>query len=331
MRGARRTRLKAVGQVVQTRRWPTRGLISLSPLVLIVFAMVGTACVVEGGSPRVSATVMHEESTTSASTITTPTAPTTSVAATTRPAESMATPTTSRAPVTITVVYDNHAIRAGTRADWGFSCLIEGLEKTVLFDTGKNGDILLQNMLVLQLSPEDVDVVVLSHAHADHTGGLASLLARNPSITVYYPASFPVDLTRAARAAGASLAPVNGPLVPCKGLLITKPMGSPSESALLVETARGEVLVTGCAHPGLLEMTAAASALADSPIFAVLGGFHLSPRSPGEVGRIIEDLRHLGVERCGPAHCTGEAATVRIRAAFAGAFIEMGVGSAITF
>jgi 7,8-dihydropterin-6-yl-methyl-4-(beta-D-ribofuranosyl)aminobenzene 5'-phosphate synthase len=304
--------------------------------MLMAFAMAAAGCAVDGSPPRVSTTVMHEQSTTSTSAGTvsmTPMAstPTTSMAPTTQTVESLAASTTSRAPVTITVLYDNHAIRAGTRADWGFSCLIQGLEKTVLFDTGQNGDILLQNMRVLQVRPEDIDVVVLSHAHADHTGGLACLLASNPGITVYYPASFPADLTRTARAAGASVAPLSGPVAPCSGLLITDPMGSPSESALLVETARGEVLVTGCAHPGLVEMTVAASGLLDSPIFAVLGGFHLSAVSPGQVDRIVKDLARLGVERCGPAHCTGDAATARMKAAFADGFIEMGVGAAITF
>jgi 7,8-dihydropterin-6-yl-methyl-4-(beta-D-ribofuranosyl)aminobenzene 5'-phosphate synthase len=238
---------------------------------------------------------------------------------------------TSHGPVTITVLYDNHATCSGTEADWGFSCLIEGLEKTVLFDTGKDGDILLHNMQALQIEPEDIDVVVLSHEHGDHTGGLARVLARNPDIAVYYPASFPEGFVRAAQTAGASLAPVYGPVAPCAGLLVTSPSGTPSESGLLVDAAEGYVLVTGCAHPGIVEMVTAAVDLVGEPVFAVVGGFHLLSHSAGDVDRIVEQLRQLGVERCGPAHCTGEAATARMRAAFADGFIEMGVGSIITF
>lgn len=77
-----------------------------------------------------------------------------------------------------------------------FSCLIEGLDKTILFDTGGNGDILLANMQRLGLDPEDVDAVVLSHIDADHTGGLGAFLARNPDVTVYMPESLPASFQR---------------------------------------------------------------------------------------------------------------------------------------
>jgi 7,8-dihydropterin-6-yl-methyl-4-(beta-D-ribofuranosyl)aminobenzene 5'-phosphate synthase len=44
------------------------------------------------------------------------------------------------------------------------------LDKTILFDTGGNGDILLANMQRLGLEPQGVNAVVFSHIHADHTG-----------------------------------------------------------------------------------------------------------------------------------------------------------------
>jgi len=46
--------------------------------------------------------------------------------------------------ITMTILYDNYIFKEGTRSDWGFSCLIEGFEKTILFDTGTSGDILFQ-------------------------------------------------------------------------------------------------------------------------------------------------------------------------------------------
>ena len=78
-------------------------------------------------------------------------------------------------------------------------------------------------------------------------------------------------------------------------------------------------------------MATVASDLVDEPVFAVLGGFHLLSRSADEVDSIIQRLKELGVERCGPAHCTGEAATASMGAAFGEGLIEMGVGSIIAF
>ena len=48
----------------------------------------------------------------------------------------------------LTIVYDNVVYKKdiGLKSDWGFSCLIETEDETVLFDTGTEGDILLNNM-----------------------------------------------------------------------------------------------------------------------------------------------------------------------------------------
>lgn len=41
--------------------------------------------------------------------------------------------------LTLTIVYDNNGYDQRLETRWGFSCLIEGLEKTILFDTGGDG------------------------------------------------------------------------------------------------------------------------------------------------------------------------------------------------
>jgi 7,8-dihydropterin-6-yl-methyl-4-(beta-D-ribofuranosyl)aminobenzene 5'-phosphate synthase len=67
------------------------------------------------------------------------------------------------------------------RAEHGFSCLVEvtkGARTTrVLFDTGVTPDGLVANMRVLELSPHDIDLIVLSHGHWDHTTGMQGLVA----------------------------------------------------------------------------------------------------------------------------------------------------------
>jgi len=90
--------------------------------------------------------------------------------------------------VKITIIYDNDAEK-GLEADWGFSCLIEN-EKTILFDTGANGRILLGNMEKLGIKAEDIDEVFISHSHFDHTGGLAEFLGINEKAKIYIPQSF---------------------------------------------------------------------------------------------------------------------------------------------
>jgi metal-dependent hydrolase (beta-lactamase superfamily II) len=61
--------------------------------------------------------------------------------------------------------------------------------KTILFDTGAKGDLLLANFDKMKLRPGDVDLVVISHHHGDHTGGLLPFLATNQRVDVYPPAA----------------------------------------------------------------------------------------------------------------------------------------------
>src|SRR6476646_7601357 len=66
------------------------------------------------------------------------------------------------------------------RAEHGFAALVTfaraGREHRVLFDTGISPDGLVENMRRLQLSPHDIEAIVLSHGHFDHVGGMQGLI-----------------------------------------------------------------------------------------------------------------------------------------------------------
>jgi 7,8-dihydropterin-6-yl-methyl-4-(beta-D-ribofuranosyl)aminobenzene 5'-phosphate synthase len=93
--------------------------------------------------------------------------------------------------ISITILYDNYVFTEGLRSDWGFSCILKGTEKTILFDTGTKGELLLENIEKLKINPKDVEVVVISHNHGDHTGGLLAFLGKNSNVSVYLPLSLP--------------------------------------------------------------------------------------------------------------------------------------------
>ncbi len=79
--------------------------------------------------------------------------------------------------VTIINVY-NDIVPEGSEfiADHGVAFYIETPEKTILFDTGAKGNILLHNMKALDLDPDAIETIVLSHGHWDHSGGIIGLL-----------------------------------------------------------------------------------------------------------------------------------------------------------
>ncbi|MFC1562868.1 MBL fold metallo-hydrolase, partial [candidate division KSB1 bacterium] len=78
--------------------------------------------------------------------------------------------------IKITILYDNYVVSEDLKAGWGFSCFIEGTEKAILFDTGGDGDILSFNINKLNINLKDMEYIIISHNHWDHTGGLPSIL-----------------------------------------------------------------------------------------------------------------------------------------------------------
>ena len=76
----------------------------------------------------------------------------------------------------LTVLSENTA-RYGFLAEWGLSILIEANRSRVLMDTGMSIST-VYNASLLGVDFADLDAIVLSHGHADHTGGLRGVLMR---------------------------------------------------------------------------------------------------------------------------------------------------------
>jgi 7,8-dihydropterin-6-yl-methyl-4-(beta-D-ribofuranosyl)aminobenzene 5'-phosphate synthase len=231
--------------------------------------------------------------------------------------------------MTVSVVYDNNGYDPHLRTGWGFSCLVELEEITLLFDTGGDGGILLHNMSALGLDPLELDSVVLSHIHRDHTGGLESVLATGVRPIVYMPRSFPADLKDQVRSR-TDVREVRDPTTITEGIHSTGELGSGIiEQSLVLDTDEGLVIITGCAHPGIVNIVHRVQELYGNEIYLVMGGFHLRDKSTRELENIIAQLRQLGVQKVAPSHCTGEQATDMLAEEWSEDFITNGVGRVI--
>lgn len=215
--------------------------------------------------------------------------------------------------VTLTVLFNNHSQDPRLKAAHGMSCLIEGLDKTVLFDTGGDGIILLDNMKALGKDPKAVDIVVISHAHWDHSGGLFVFLHQaKPGIEVFVPRSVSALFRDHIALLGAKPTVVDDPVAILKGLHSTGEMGDDQlpadrhEQALVFEGENGPVVLTGCAHPAIVDIVGRAREIVPGAVDMVLGGFHLKDSKDDETARVIDGLKELGVRRIGPSHCTGD-------------------------
>ena len=231
--------------------------------------------------------------------------------------------------ISFTILYNNVPYNEELTTAWGFSCLIEGLEKTILFDTGGDGEILLSNMEKLKVDPQKIDVVVISHIHWDHRGGLLSFLDKNNKVTVYLPSSLPQDFKEKVRKKGARVVSVHNPVKICENVYSTGELGTwTKEQSLAIDTEKGLIVVTGCAHPGVVNIVRNAQRLLKKErVYLVLGGFHLLAYSEPQVKRIIKDLKKIGVEKVGPSHCTGGRPIELFREAWGENFFDLGCGA----
>jgi len=256
---------------------------------------------------------------------------------------------------------------SGTLGEHGFSALIEPAGgDPLLFDTGQ-GLTLLHNARRMNKDLSRVKQVVLSHGHYDHAGGLKPLLEECGPKTVYchpgifkpryrvkdtaecYPIGMPASRVEL-EVAGATfdlsedfreLAPgicltgavprVTGYETGDQGLYRDcsgrDADNTPDDQSLLLETAKGLVLILGCCHAGLINtLEHVANMTGRRDVYAVIGGTHLGFCGQEQLGATIAALRGMGINKLAASHCTGFAASARLLREFPQEFQAAMVG-----
>ncbi len=77
----------------------------------------------------------------------------------------------------VTTLCENTSSGMGFAGEWGLSVLVEFGGEKVLVDTGF-GDSIINNAAACGINLQDIEQVVISHGHVDHTGGLRPLLQK---------------------------------------------------------------------------------------------------------------------------------------------------------
>lgn len=197
------------------------------------------------------------------------------------------------------ILYDNKAPN-NFKAGWGFSCFIAVNEKKILFDTGWNGFVLLNNMKAAGINPEEIDTIVISHQHWDHIGGLNHVLeyTRNPD--VYIPESVSENLKNEVKNQ-ANIVEVSEARKVCDNIYTTGELGEKiKEQSLVLCSKKGNIVLTGCAHPGLEVIIKKSREFGE--IYGVIGGFHDSN---------VDILK--GTPLIIPCHCTRKGGEIKTK------------------
>lgn len=233
--------------------------------------------------------------------------------------------------ISITILYDNYAFTQGLKPEWGFSCLIEGTQKTILFDTGRAKDIFYYNIEKIKPNLNNVSQVVISHNHADHTGNLFNFLTDHSNVTVYLPASFPRPFIDKIEKLNSKVISVGEPVKISRDVYLTGEMNSEviKEQSLIIDTDTGLIVIAGCSHQGILNIIRKAKKIVNKEVYLVIGGFHLLDDSKDSIESIIKEFKKMGVLNVGPSHCTGDKAIESFKKAYGENYIPVGVGKVL--
>ncbi len=267
----------------------------------------------------------------------------------------------------ITVAVDNCVSRRNFIAEHGFSLLIETGKEKILLDTGQ-GYALKHNLEILGTNLSDISKIILSHGHDDHTGGLYFFGKENifpeiiahPDIiydkfkisgdnksniglkydlsvfdNVFYSRR-PVKITENIIFSGEVPKENRWELEETQyfreinGKLEKDPFTD--DISLYVGTRDGLLVLTGCAHSGIINIIKYGMKITDEKkLFGVLGGMHLKNASQRRIEKTIEELSNFKPEFISVSHCTGINAGISLKKYFGDKVVFTGAGDKFEF
>lgn len=242
--------------------------------------------------------------------------------------------------------------------EWGFAAVLEVDGRRLLIDTGARAETVLANAAELKVDLSSITDLVITHNHADHTGGLLVLRRELAKLDpralsrvhvprgIFYPRPGPngregnglLPLKSQYEAMGGTFVEHAGPATLLPGVTMLGPVPRvhpernwsvsgrvqtpdglvedtvPEDTSLVIDTADGLVLVSGCGHAGIVNsIEYARKAVRSAPVVTAIGGFHLFAASDETLAWTAARLKAFGVRHLLGAHCTGIEALYRLR------------------
>ena len=244
----------------------------------------------------------------------------------------------------LTILVENTEGTPGTKAEHGLSVYIKTQQHNLLSDTGAS-DALLGNAKALGVDLTAIDMVILSHGHYDHCGGVLAFAGINEKAEIYIrekadgeyydsqgkyigidkkimdlPQLYVVtgdtrideELSLFGDVKGRRLFPFGNSRILMEKNRVRVPDVFAHEQNLVIEEAEKKVLISGCAHCGIVNILDRFSEIYGADPDVVLTGFHLMKKTPykneelaliKETGRELQKRKTLYYS----GHCTGDA------------------------
>ena len=269
----------------------------------------------------------------------------------------------------VSCVVDNRAdFNSDFYAEHGLSLLVEKNDENILMDTGKTPVVLKHNLELLGI--ESVDKVVLSHGHNDHTGGISSVSLLKENKTKFYmhpealtpkyavhgdesryigfpqnidPSILRMNWDRITETTkiGRKIWVFNHVEDHCNFETIPNYLRIKKDDEflndhfmdelnLVIKTDNGLVVLSGCAHHGIVNILYSAREYFQDEIHGVIGGSHLVQATPQRIEKTVDEIKKLDPQVIALGHCTGFKALCRFSKHFKDEFIPLASGVEIT-
>jgi 7,8-dihydropterin-6-yl-methyl-4-(beta-D-ribofuranosyl)aminobenzene 5'-phosphate synthase len=253
--------------------------------------------------------------------------------------------------VKVTLLCDNLTGPISFKGEHGLAVHLQVEGRSLLWDCGQS-DVAVHNARLLGMDLRNLEGIGISHGHYDHTGGIMEVLSASGPKKIYmHPNAFEPRFFMAGEikryigipfqkdavdsaSSGIELSSEPRELMP--GVRLTgevprvtefegfeatlfhqvdgdvQPDPFTDDQSLIVDTPEGAVVVTGCAHAGLVNILK--FVLESSPnIKAIIGGTHLGlGASPERVSATLDFLEEVLPDKIVPCHCTGLNATIQL-------------------
>lgn len=270
--------------------------------------------------------------------------------------------------ITITTLCENTVACPGFVGEWGLSILVQVNDRNILFDTGaESAAVRNADKIGFDLKTVDTIILSHAHGDHTGGLREVMKRTNHPTIITHpalwipkfkqskndgsvkfngipyrreeiekaadvYLSTEPVTLSDWMMTSGEIAQTTDfettGSQYFCKEKGTLHPDGFRDEQALIIQTAEGLVIVSGCAHRGIINtILHAIKITGEKRVHTVIGGTHLYPKKQPDVDKTIVELRSMGIEHIGVSHCTGMNAAMQLSSALRERFFLNNTGS----